>query len=183
MNQDELSDVTFEIENQKYHAHRIVLKASTASDVFSAMMSSPMRESQAGAIIPIEGMRYNIFCHLMQYVYTGRVNIIPEEDAAPLMLAADQFLVSKLQVHCVETLARIINSENVWHFLKIAHQCNSASEIPSLPSPGDMLKDACICFVVQNLSAIIDTDEFLDQKNILSKMIAHKVWSVLPKPE
>eukprot|EP00658_Telonema_sp_P-2_P081599 TRINITY_DN840_c0_g1_i8.p1 TRINITY_DN840_c0_g1~~TRINITY_DN840_c0_g1_i8.p1 ORF type:complete len:435 (-),score=74.19 TRINITY_DN840_c0_g1_i8:272-1576(-) len=183
VNDDELSDVTFEIESKTYHAHRIVLKASTASDVFGAMLSCSMREAQPGALIPIEGMRYNIFCELMEFVYTGRVSISPESDAAELMLAADQFLVTKLQVHCVQVLAKSLSTENVWNTLKIAHQCNLAAEMGEPRSPGDMLKDACICYLIQNMASVIDTQEFMDQRHILSKMIAHKVWSVLPKPD
>ena len=68
VNNPTLSDVTFLVEGQKFHAHRIALLAS--SDTFRAMFDGHYREKDASEI-PIPNIRYEVFRKMMTCAYTG----------------------------------------------------------------------------------------------------------------
>ena len=70
VNNPTLSDVTFLVEGQKFHAHRIALLAS--SDTFRAMFDGHYREKDASEI-PIPNIRYEVFRKMMTCAYTGAV--------------------------------------------------------------------------------------------------------------
>ena len=63
-----LSDVTFLVEGQTFHAHRIALLAS--SDTFRAMFDGHYKEKEASTI-PIPNIRYCVFESMMRCIYTG----------------------------------------------------------------------------------------------------------------
>ncbi len=65
-----LSDVTFLVEGQTFHAHRIALLAS--SDTFRAMFDGHYKEKEASTI-PIPNIRYCVFESMMRCIYTGEV--------------------------------------------------------------------------------------------------------------
>ena len=71
-----LSDVTFLVEGQTFHAHRIALLAS--SDTFRAMFDGHYKEKEASTI-PIPNIRYCVFESMMRCIYTGE---IPSSHAA-----------------------------------------------------------------------------------------------------
>ena len=66
-----LSDVTFLVEGQTFHAHRIALLAS--SDTFRAMFDGHYKEKEASTI-PIPNIRYCVFESMMRCIYTGEVS-------------------------------------------------------------------------------------------------------------
>ena len=63
-----LSDVTFLVEGQTFHAHRIALLAS--SDTFRAMFDGHYKEKEASTI-PIPNIRFVVFESMMRCIYTG----------------------------------------------------------------------------------------------------------------
>ena len=65
-----LSDVTFLVEGQTFHAHRIALLAS--SDTFRAMFDGHYKEKEASTI-PIPNIRYCVFESMMRCIYTGEI--------------------------------------------------------------------------------------------------------------
>ena len=65
-----LSDVTFLVEGQTFHAHRIALLAS--SDTFRAMFDGHYKEKEASTI-PIPNIRYCVFESMMRCIYTGDI--------------------------------------------------------------------------------------------------------------
>ena len=69
VNNQTLSDVTFLVEGQTFHAHRIALLAS--SDTFRAMFDGHYKEKEASTI-PIPNIRYAVFESMMRCIYTGR---------------------------------------------------------------------------------------------------------------
>ena len=68
VNNPMLSDVTFLVEGQQFHAHRIALLAS--SDTFRAMFDGNYIEKDASSI-PIPNIRYAVFHAMMLCIYTG----------------------------------------------------------------------------------------------------------------
>lgn len=68
VNSPTLSDVTFLVENRRFHAHRIALLAS--SDTFRAMFDGHYKEKDA-SVIPIPNIRYDVFEAMMRCIYTG----------------------------------------------------------------------------------------------------------------
>lgn len=73
VNNPTLADVTFVVEGQKFYAHRIALLAS--SDAFRAMFNSGYKEKEARQI-QIPNIMWTVFEAMMQYTYTGQVQII-----------------------------------------------------------------------------------------------------------
>ena len=90
MNNPTLSDVTFLVEGQKFHAHRIALLAS--SDTFRAMFDGHYREKDASEI-PIPNIRYEVFRKMMTCAYTGEAPSFTIATPGPVSIIALQILV------------------------------------------------------------------------------------------
>ena len=90
LDDEETSDVLFEIDGQTLHAHRIVLCCSRGADVFRAMLRHPMREA-ATAAVKVDGIQYEVFRLLVTYLYTGEAHV-PPHLAAALLLACERYM-------------------------------------------------------------------------------------------
>jgi len=187
LNDESLCDVIFEVEGRPYHAHRIVLKASTSSSVFSTMMSCPMREATAAtstespSMIPIDDIGYDTFAGLMEYLYTGDVTVTPET-ATDMMMVAERFLVAPLQLRCVEVMAANLDADTIWTAYEIVKQCNILPQdgSPDEVAPAEALLDACACCLIQQLEAFCRDETFVEKREELAKLIQRKVWKALP---
>ena len=95
-----LSDVTFLVEGQTFHAHRIALLAS--SDTFRAMFDGHYKEKEASTI-PIPNIRYCVFESMMRCIYTGdRPPVNCARNAAVASLAA--LVASLVQQICWQAI-------------------------------------------------------------------------------
>ena len=166
LDDEETSDVLFEVEGNKLHAHRIVLLCSKASEVFRAMLRHPMREATSSAAIQVEGISYDVFRLLVSYLYTGEVDV-PPHLAAPLLLAAERYMVYPLQLECAHTLVQqALNNDNLWEMLSVAASLSlpAPPEQPPEPSPSEVLRDAAVQFLCDggaDLPRMVGADEFV----------------------
>lgn len=71
INCKDFSDVTFQVE-KTFYAHKIVL--CEMSEHFRAMFKSGMKESQE-AVIEVPNISYKSFATLMQFFYTGSIQL------------------------------------------------------------------------------------------------------------
>ena len=69
------TDITFDIDGESLHAHRLILSAM-APTLASICSSSDDDDGNCHAIIPIVGVRLKIFRYLLRYLYGGA---IPED--------------------------------------------------------------------------------------------------------
>jgi len=182
LNDEALCDVIFQVEGRPYHAHRIVLKASTSSVVFSAMMSHPMREASdegdasGPTVVNVEDIKYETFAGLLEFLYTGDVKIGPES-ATEMLMAAERFLISPLQQHCIEVISAHLDVENLWTAYDIANQCQVIEE--DNLSPAESLHEACACCLLKNLETFCKDPQFLKERGRIAQLVKRKVWKAL----
>lgn len=121
VNSKTLSDVTFLVEDRKFHAHRIALLAS--SDTFRAMFDLPFKEKDASTI-PIPNIRFVVFEAMMRCIYTGDVNVTPDI-AEELIQAADQYMLEGLKRLCETSISSGLAVENIQATYDLAEQFNA----------------------------------------------------------
>ncbi|GMH53623.1 hypothetical protein TrST_g10159 [Triparma strigata] len=105
---ESLSDITFLVEGQEVHAHKIMLMRCS---YFRAMLEGGFRESTEQRTIPIQGVRKVIFLALLEYLYTDFVDL-DLEIAMELFQAADQFGVERLKIICEHKMLGSITVDN-----------------------------------------------------------------------
>jgi len=86
-NNDEFSDVTFLVQGQQIHGHKMIL--SSVSDCFRAMFMAGFRE-QDSMEIEIKDCSYGAFLALMEYIYTGKIPRIEQQRLHALQLQQQQ---------------------------------------------------------------------------------------------
>ncbi|CAF1083912.1 unnamed protein product [Rotaria sordida] len=78
-NQSDYSDIELLVESEHFYAHRIILAAR--SEYFRALLYGGLRESQCdNHIIEIKECQSAAFKILLQYIYTGRINLLKEKE-------------------------------------------------------------------------------------------------------
>lgn len=143
VNDDEFSDVTFIIENQRVYAHRAILAARC--EPFAAMLRSGMRESVEG-VIPIPNIRRSVFLLLLEYIYCDSVKV-PVEETIELYICADLYDMERLRDICCNVLRRHLNADNAGPLLQSATENHC-----------QVLKDHIMKYVVDNFDAFSRTD-------------------------
>eukprot|EP00252_Welwitschia_mirabilis_P019008 TRINITY_DN4289_c0_g1_i1.p1 TRINITY_DN4289_c0_g1~~TRINITY_DN4289_c0_g1_i1.p1 ORF type:complete len:349 (+),score=67.09 TRINITY_DN4289_c0_g1_i1:307-1353(+) len=149
LDNQEASDVVFDVAGEKFHAHKIVLAAR--SPLFkSKFFDSP--EEQTDTIV-IEDMEPRVFKALLHYMY--RDALLDEEvlSASPssssnndtfteqLLAAAHMYGLHRLRSLCESKLCRNISIDTVASMLALADSYEAVD-----------LKDACLRFSAENLS-------------------------------
>mmetsp|Transcript_18571 Transcript_18571/g.52184 ORF Transcript_18571/g.52184 Transcript_18571/m.52184 type:complete len:542 (+) Transcript_18571:102-1727(+) len=146
------TDCEFAVEDEVMRVHKIILEAR--SPVFHALLTSPMREGQEGRV-KIMDIKAPVFRALLHFVYTDS---LPEEHEGPnldvpmaqhLLVAADQYQLTRLRRICERRLCETVNVETVATTLTLAEQ-NHAED----------LKKVCLDFVSRNLAAVMATDGY-----------------------
>lgn len=152
INNPELADVRFNVEDKEVYAHRAVL--AVRSEYFRVMLATGgMRESimntapgggvtgSSEAPIELQDVSYNVFVKVLEFLYTDTVNDVSLETAIHLMIASEQFMLDRLKALCEDLIRRDINVENVISILVAAHQHNASG-----------LKDIALEYILLNLT-------------------------------
>ncbi|XP_020346808.1 ankyrin repeat and BTB/POZ domain-containing protein BTBD11-A [Oncorhynchus kisutch] len=106
LNNKEMSDVTFLVEEKPFYAHKVLL--FTASARFKSLLQN--RPAAENTYIEISHVKYTIFQLVMQYLYCGGTESlhIMNTEIMELLSAAKFFQLEALQRHC-----EIICSKNI----------------------------------------------------------------------
>jgi speckle-type POZ protein len=146
----DMSDVTFEVDGENFHAHRLVLAAR--SPVFKAELFGPMVEASKECI-KVEGINSEVFRVLLRYLYTDMIDSADTKLTQHLLEAADRYAVDGLRTMCEERLCKNVTVDTVLSSLALAdqHHCSQ-------------LLDACLDFSVapENLLQLTLSQEYLD---------------------
>ena len=113
--QSELCDVVLEVGSREFQAHRAVLSASCA--FFEGLFSSEMKEKKQDRI-KLEELEESVMEDLLNYLYTGEVNLT-EDNARELLQAADFLLLTRLKemAACfIESEMNLMNCVSVFQF-------------------------------------------------------------------
>eukprot|EP00569_Conticribra_weissflogii_P016347 CAMPEP_0171399114 /NCGR_PEP_ID=MMETSP0880-20121228/6388_1 /TAXON_ID=67004 /ORGANISM="Thalassiosira weissflogii, Strain CCMP1336" /LENGTH=839 /DNA_ID=CAMNT_0011913219 /DNA_START=41 /DNA_END=2560 /DNA_ORIENTATION=- len=144
VNDEEYSDVTFIVEDQPVYALRAIL--AKRCEHFAAMFRSGMRESEAGAEIPIPNLSRAVFLLILEYLYTDSVKI-ELEHAVELYIASDLYQISTLRDMCCVVVRRSIGSENVTYLLQSADEAHC-----------QVIKDIAMEYIIANFDVISKTE-------------------------
>ncbi|KAJ4801916.1 BTB/POZ and MATH domain-containing protein 2 [Rhynchospora pubera] len=163
----ENADVTFDVEGEFFHAHRLVL--ATRSPVFKAELYGMMHE-HSSTDIKIHDMDPLVFRSLLHFIYTDSLPDDEDEDfddadgdddsslitdnilmTQHLLVAADRYALDRLKLMCEAKLYKNITVDTVATTLAIAEQHNCSQ-----------LKDVCVEYatVSENYTKIVSTDGF-----------------------
>jgi speckle-type POZ protein len=146
------ADVTFEVDDEKMPAHKIILQAR--SPVFKALLTGPMREGHEG-VVAVHDVRAPVFRALLHFAYS---DTLPTElqgsrlevaMAQHLLAAADRFQLIRLRCICEQRLCETVEVETVATTLALAEQ-NNAKE----------LKRVCLEFVSKHLQAVMASEGY-----------------------
>ena len=146
------SDVTFEVDDEKMPAHKIILQAR--SPVFKALLTGPMREGHEGSVA-IQDVKAPVFKALLHFAYS---DALPSDLQGPrlevpmaqhLLAAADRFQLIRLRCICEQRLCETVEVETVATTLALAEQ-NNARE----------LKRVCLEFVSKHLQPVMATEGY-----------------------
>ncbi|VAI79466.1 unnamed protein product [Triticum turgidum subsp. durum] len=146
------ADVTFEVGDEKFPAHRCMLAAR--SSVFKAVLLGTMKE-KTDASVRLDGIEAKVFKAMLHFVYTDSLPHIDAGDAAVmaqhLLVVADRFNLGRLKLMCEDTLRSYIDTSTVATIWALAEQHGCGA-----------LKDACFKFLASlgNFKALTASDGF-----------------------
>ena len=88
-----LTDVTLDVEGQRFASHRCVLASS--SEFFNSLFTNDMREKTA-PVVKLEGIPAYIMDDLLSYLYTGEIQV-SKTNAEDLIASANFLLLPRLK--------------------------------------------------------------------------------------
>ncbi|KAL9951883.1 hypothetical protein ACROYT_G044624 [Oculina patagonica] len=116
-------DITLVVEDgTEFKAHRKVL--SEASPFFEKLLNSDMMESKKG-VVRLEMLTEAGLAAVLEFIYTGDVQILNEDEARDLIEMADYLFILPLTTLAGRVLAQTLNISNcisTYHFAK-RYQC------------------------------------------------------------
>ena len=107
---DQPSDVVLMVKDGKeFRAHRRVLAES--STFFEKLLNSDMKETRQG-VVRLEIFTESVMATTLQFIYTGDVLILVEDNARDLIAVADYLFLDKLKLLAGGVLLRTLNISN-----------------------------------------------------------------------
>ncbi|KAK6232760.1 hypothetical protein SCA6_002833 [Theobroma cacao] len=147
---EEGSDITFNVFGEKFHAHKLVL--ASRSPVFEAEFSDRMEEDNNEIVVT--DMEPKVFKALLHFIY--RDTLIDDEEflgtssscmpsvsdalASKLLAAADKYDLPRLRLMCESVLCKDISVNSVANILALADRYHAMD-----------LKSVCLKFAAENL--------------------------------
>lgn len=120
---DNLSDVSLVIGNEKIPAHKVLL--ANKSPVFKAMFNHEMVENQRSEVV-INNIEYVILKEMLHFVYDeSTFQILSEEHAEKLLIVGDMYEILELVWKCERYLSHKLTLNNVIRFLNLGFTYNA----------------------------------------------------------
>ncbi|XP_027349291.1 uncharacterized protein LOC113860926 isoform X1 [Abrus precatorius] len=156
---EEGSDVTFSVDGERFHAHKLVLAAR--STAFETEFFNGMEEDDHDIVVT--DMEPKVFKALLHFIYrdtliddeelfmsrSSFLSSVSESFAAKLLAAAEKYGLPRLKLMCESVLCKDISIDSVAYILVLADRYR-ASE----------LKSICLQFSAENLVAVMQSDGF-----------------------
>ena len=92
---DQPCDVSLVVRYGEFKAHRKVL--SEASPFFEKLLNSDMKECKEG-VVRLEIFTDSLMRSTLEFIYTGNVQILDEDEARDLIMLADYLLLPNLKI-------------------------------------------------------------------------------------
>ncbi|KAM5148903.1 actin-binding protein IPP [Mantella aurantiaca] len=116
--QREYCDLQVQVGPAFFSAHKLVLAAS--SPYFAALLSGGLKES-SGGVVQIQGVEPDSFRLLLDFIYSGSVQV-GAENVQGLMLAADMLQLTGVVALCCDFLKGQVEAANCVGFFQFAEQ-------------------------------------------------------------
>ena len=147
--QDYLCGITLVAkEGNEFKAHRNVLSA--VSSFFVKLLQSEMKEKEEG-IIRFEEISASILEGVLEFIYTGHVEIHDEQSAKDLIIAADYLLLVCLKTFAGRFLEQLLTNSNCISTFYFAEKYQCEELVVKTRK-----------FVHENFASVAELDEFLE---------------------
>ncbi len=153
------TDVSIEVGEKKFKAHKVIL--ASQSDVFRRMFETDMKEKNE-CLVRIQDISPEVMEDLLSYFYTG----LPKNSATlarELLVAANKYNVSRLQIMCENELMMNLTSENVTPTLILADKLQQTGN--------SLLKKECIKFIRNNAKSVMKSTTWNQCEDEITKDI------------
>lgn len=137
------SDITLAVGEREFQAHKAILAAR--SDVFAAMFSYEMEESQSNRVA-LTDIGHDVLQEILHFIYTSKAPNL-DQMAHDLLKAADKYALETLKLMCEEALIGNISIETAVETLKFADR-HSANQ----------LKAYAKNFITANITEVMKTE-------------------------
>ncbi|XP_031564705.1 RCC1 and BTB domain-containing protein 1-like [Actinia tenebrosa] len=144
-NDQETSDLTFMIEGKPVYVHKAVLKIRC--EHFRTMFQSHWGEDEKD-VIEITQFSFVVYEAFLKYLYTDKVELIPE-DAIGLLDLANSYCEDQLKKLCERIIKEGITVDNAAMLMAAAIKYEAKK-----------LEEFCFQFCVNHLTAVSQTDAF-----------------------
>lgn len=141
-----LTDVTLEVEQETFHAHKVVLSA--ASPYFKAMFTGGLKECEMSRV-KLQGVCPTAMARILFFMYTGHIRVT-EVTVCQLLPAATMFQVPNVIEACCAFLERQLDPTNAIGIANFAEQHGC-----------EALKQKANQFIERNFTKICHEEEFL----------------------
>ena len=109
---DQPCDVVLMVKDGKeFKAHRRVL--SESSPFFETLLNSDIKETQEG-VVRLEMFTESVMATALQFIYTGDVQILDEDNARDLIAVADYLFLDKLKLLAGGVLVQTLNISKLY---------------------------------------------------------------------
>lgn len=163
-NDERFYDVELTAGESTIKAHRVVLSAS--SSYFDAMFGSDFNENK-NKIVKFHSISYSILKPLIEFIYTGKIEI-NQMNCQELLAAADMLQLNEVVDACSMYLCRELHSTNALGILRFAEAHNCQELLTSANE-----------FICTHFSEIAEQDEILDiSSQMFSRLISSEMIRV-----
>ena len=144
-----LCDITLVAkEGKEFRAHRNVLSA--VSPFFVKLLKSDMKEKEQG-IIRLEEISESILADVLDFIYTGSIEVKDEETAKEQIMAAEYLLLVSLKTCSGRFLEKLLTNENCISTLRFAQKYRCEELVANSTN-----------FIHDNFASVAESDEFLN---------------------
>ena len=116
---DQPCDITLVVRDGEFKAHRKVL--SEASPFFEKLLNSDMKECKEG-VVRLEIFTDSLMRSTLEFIYTGNVQILDEDEARDLIMLADYLLLPNLKILAAQVLFKKCNISNCISIFRFADE-------------------------------------------------------------
>ena len=177
LNDPSRCDVSFKVESEMYHANRWIIlarcKALNRHITSEAKESDVVLKENIGTnwashkVLEIQDCQPEAFKILLEFIYTGMVQNVPEFDSLVLLdvfCLALRYRIKKLVCECEEYLLK-----NIWEENAAAILCKTEK----LDDEAEKLRETSHDYIIENFGSVIKTQEFLNlPKEILGQIFS-----------
>lgn len=114
---DSFSDVTLVVQGVSFAAHRVILAAR--SEYFRALLYGGLAESSC-SVIHLNDINATAFRFILQYIYTGRLNVRKLRTMLEVLGLAHQYNFRSLEMALSSHLTHSLRLSNVWLIYNLA---------------------------------------------------------------